>query len=197
VPSRVQQTFSTSPSERDSPDLNPSLFLSPAKPEKIVWGLGPTLTLPTATDSLLGKYSLGPSIVVLKDTGHWLFGALANNQWSVAGWGPKNQNNFLVQPFCNYNLPHGWYLISAPIITADWNAPHQDMWTVPVGAGIGKIVKLGGKLPINLQLAAYDNVVTPRNGADWQLRAQVQIMLPNQFFPRNEQTAQWAREFMI
>jgi hypothetical protein len=163
-------------------DINPSFFLSPGKPGKIIWGLGPTMTLPTATDSMLGagKYSLGPSAVALKIEGHWLFGALVNNQWSVAGWGPKNQNNFLLQPFCNYNLPHGWYLTTAPIITADWNAPHRDMWTVPVGAGAGRIVKLGGKLPLNLQIAAYDNVCTPRNGADWQLRAQLQVLLPKE-----------------
>ena len=46
----------------------------------------------------------------------------------------------------NYNLPNGWYLGSAPVITANWNASHQDMWTVPVGGYAGKIVKLGGKL---------------------------------------------------
>ena len=66
--------------------------------------------------------------------------------------------------------------------TADWNAPHRDMWTVPLGAGFGRIVKLAGKLPINLQIAAYDNVVTSRNGADWQLRAQLQVLLPKAIF---------------
>src|SRR5271168_2661951 len=31
-------------------DLNPSFFLSPAKPGKIIWGAGPALVLPTATN---------------------------------------------------------------------------------------------------------------------------------------------------
>jgi len=36
-----------------------------------------------------------------------------------------------------------------------------------------------GKLPINLQLQAFDNVVTPnRSGADWQLRFQAQLLFP-------------------
>jgi hypothetical protein len=39
-------------------DINPSLFLSPANSGKLIWGVGPTLTFPTATDSLLGT---GPS----------------------------------------------------------------------------------------------------------------------------------------
>jgi hypothetical protein len=92
------------------------------------------------------------------------------------------QNNFYFGVGPNYNLPKGWYLTSSPVITADWNAPHRDMWTFPVGAGFGKIVKLGGKLPINLQIAAYDNVVTPRNGPDWQLRAQLTVLLPKAIF---------------
>lgn len=49
---------------------------------------------------------------------------------------------------------------------------------MPVGGGVGKIVRLG-KLPLNLQLAAYYNVVTPKTfGADWQLRFQFQFLFP-------------------
>ena len=160
-------------------DLNPSFFLSPAKSGKLIWGLGPTLTLPTATDPMLGfgEWMAGPAAVALTMQGHWVIGALANNQWSYAGWGER-QNRFLVQPFINYNLPDGWYLTTAPIMTADWNANSDNRWTVPVGGGVGKIVKLG-RLPLNLQLGAYYNVVTPDDfGADWQLRFQLQILLP-------------------
>ena len=35
-----------------------------------------------------------------------------------------------------------------------------------------------GKLPVNLQLGAYYNAVTPDNGPDWQLRFQFQFLLP-------------------
>ena len=84
----------------------------------------------------------------------------------------------LVQPFINYNFPHGWYVTTSPIITANWLAASNERWTLPIGVGVGKIVKLG-KLPINLQLQAFDNVVTPnRSGADWQLRFQVQFLFP-------------------
>jgi hypothetical protein len=160
-------------------DINPTFFLSPAKSEKFIWGLGPTLTFPTATDPLLGagKYSAGPAAVALTMQGHWVIGALANNQWSYAGWGGKNVNALLVQPFINYNLPHGWYVVTAPVITADWEADSDNRWTVPVGGGVGKIQRFG-KLPINFQLQAFYNVVTPDNGADWQLRFQVQFLFP-------------------
>jgi hypothetical protein len=160
-------------------DINPTLFLSPAKSGKFIWGLGPTFTLPTATDSLLGagKWSAGPAAVALVMHGPWVIGALANQQWSFAGWGDEDVSAMLIQPFINYNLPHGWYLTTAPIITADWKADTDNRWTLPLGGGVGKIVKLG-KLPLNLQLSAYDNVVKPDNGADWQLRFQVQFLFP-------------------
>ena len=72
---------------------------------------------------------------------------------------------------------HGWYLSSSPIITADWENRSGDEWTVPLGAAVGKLHRLG-KLPVNVQLGAYYNVVTPDNGPDWQIRFQVQFLLP-------------------
>src|SRR5271166_624720 len=141
-------------------DINPTVFLSPKNSGKLIWGVGPTMTFPTASDSLLGngKWSAGPALVVLMMPGQWVIGALANNQWSLAGWGKNNVNSLLVQPFINYNFSHGWYLTSSPIITANWLAQSSDRWTLPIGGGVGKLFKLG-KLPVNTQLAAYCNVV--------------------------------------
>ena len=70
-------------------DINPQFYFSPAKPGGLIWGVGPTFTFPTATDPMLGtgKYSAGPAVVALTIQGHWVMGALANQQWSYAGWG--------------------------------------------------------------------------------------------------------------
>ena len=172
-------------------DINPTVFLSPAKSGELIWGIGPTMTLPTATDRDLGsgQWSMGPAGVVLTIQGHWVYGALMNNQWSVAGWGDKPVNAMLLQWFVNYNLPDGWYLTSAPIVTANWKADRAgDVWTVPLGGGVGKLFRLGeilpleghplAKLPINTQLAAYGNVATPEFGPRWQLRFQIQFLFP-------------------
>ena len=172
-------------------DFNPTFFFSPAKPGELIWGIGPTLTLPTATDRRLGsgKWSMGPAGVALTMQGHWVFGALLNNQWSVGGWGDKPVNALVMQPFVNYNLPDGWYLTSGPILTADWKADKAgDIWTVPLGGGVGKLFRLGqmlpleghpiAKLPINIQLAAYGNVAKPEFGPAWQLRFQIQFLFP-------------------
>ena len=46
-------------------------------------------------------------------------------------------------------------------------------WTVPVGAVAGRIIKLGGKLPVKLSFGGYYNVVTRQYGAKWQLQSLV------------------------
>jgi hypothetical protein len=160
-------------------DINPQFYFSPAKPGKLIWGVGPTFTFPTGTESLLtsGKWSMGPDVVLLTIQGHWVYGAVANQQWSYAGWRDKNVSVLTVQPFVNYNLRHGWYLVTAPVITANWEASSDNAWTVPVGGGFGKIFKIG-KQPFNAQLQAFDNVRTPEYGASWQLRFQIQLLFP-------------------
>lgn len=160
-------------------DINPTLFLAPRKSGSVTWGLGPTVTVPTGTQPLLtsGQWAAGPAAVVLTMQKKWVFGALANHQWDFAGWRERPYNRTLIQPFINYNLPNSWYVVSAPIITADWENARGEEWVVPLGAGFGKIVRLG-RLPVNFQLAAYYNVEKPREGAEWQLRFQMQLLLP-------------------
>ena len=160
-------------------DLNPSFFLSPAKPGEIIWGVGPTFLLPTATDQNLGdhRWGAGPSVVLLTIQGHWLYGVLANNIWSFASTGNgSNVNEMLIQPFVNYNFPGGWYLTSSPVVTADWLARGRK-WTVPVGGGVGRLLKLD-KQPINLQVQVFYNVATPRGGAKWQARLEATLLFP-------------------
>ncbi len=163
-------------------DLNPSFFLSPGKPGALIWGVGPTLTFPTATDTVLGsgKWSAGPAGVVLTIQGPWVLGVLANQQWSFAGDSNRRSvSQMLIQPFVNYNFRDGWYLTTSPIITANWMADSGNVWTVPLGGGFGKLWRVGKVgLPINTQLQAFYNVARPDGGPDWQLRFQVQLLLP-------------------
>lgn len=161
-------------------DINESLFLSPAHPGAFIWGIGPIVTMPSASRPLLGtgKVLLGPTAVGLVQPGHWVIGLLVNNQWSVGGDSErKSVNAFLAQPFVNYNFPDGWYLTYSPIITADWTAPAGQQWTVPLGGGIGRVFKIGVQ-PVNAQLSFYDNVVHPDEAADWQLRFQFAFLFP-------------------
>src|SRR5271163_2317644 len=99
-------------------DLNPSFFFSPSKPSKLIWGVGPTFLVPTATAEQLGqgKFGIGPSVVLLTTPGHWVIGALMNNIWSVAGpEGRANVNQFLLQWFVNYNMKKGCTVSLTPL----------------------------------------------------------------------------------
>jgi hypothetical protein len=162
-------------------DINPSFFLSPAAPGRLIWGLGPALLLPTATNQQLGqgKYSLGPSFVILMMPGHWVFGIIANNVWSIGGESSRPAvNQFYTQYFINYNFSHGWFITTQPIITADWKQNSENRWTVPFGAGFGKVVMLG-KQPLSFSLQAYGNAVKPKIlGPNWQLQLNFSFLFP-------------------
>jgi len=156
-------------------------FLSPAVPKGLIWGAGPVLQLPTDSNNLGNKnWGMGASFVALhmEKGDPWVFGGLVNNVWSLTSDQRGGAyNNGLIQPFVNYNFEGGFYLTTAPIITANWKAESSQRWTVPLGGGVGKIFHIG-RLPVNSQLSAYYNVVKPDYGPNWQIRAQVQLMFP-------------------
>jgi hypothetical protein len=161
-------------------DINQTFYLSPAAPSDFIWGVGPSINLPTATSKEIGsgKLSVGPSAVGLVMPKPWVVGMLARQLFSIAGPnGRADVNQTLFQPFINYNFAGGWYLASSPIITANWNANSGQRWSVPIGGGGGKILKIDGQ-PINLSLQAFDYVEHPNAGPSWTIRFQVQFLFP-------------------
>lgn len=163
-------------------DIQFNAFLSPAKPGEWIWGAGAIVQAPTQSNSKLGNdnWGLGPTFVVLHlEKGNpWVYGVLVNNIWSTTSNKQGGAfNNGLIQPFLNYNFEGGIYLTSSPILTVNWKAESGQQWTVPIGGGVGKIFHIG-KLPVNSQLSAYYNVAKPDFGANWQIRAQIQLMFP-------------------
>ena len=166
-------------------DIQFSAFLSSAKPSDWVLGAGMIVQAPSATDTVLGqgKWGLGPTAVALHvERGDpWVYGMLINNVTSVGGQsGRANVNQMLFEPFFNYNVPGhpGLYLTSAPEFTANWNSTKSsNRWTVPLGGGIGQIMRWGEQA-VNLQASAYYNVDKPEFGSNWNLRLQVQFLFP-------------------
>ena len=45
---------------REAGAAEDKFFFSPAKPGAVIWGVGPTFTIPTATDSKLGSGQVQP-----------------------------------------------------------------------------------------------------------------------------------------
>jgi hypothetical protein len=161
-------------------DINYSLFVSPAKPKGFIWGLGPSIMLPTASDEQLGseKWSAGPTGVILAQPKWGTYGGLVRQLWSFAGDDDRDSvNQMLIEPFINYNLDGGWYLISDMILTANWNASSGQRWTVPLGGGVGKLLKIGNQA-INVRTEAYYNVAKPDSAPNWQWGFTVQFLFP-------------------
>ena len=156
-------------------NIQPQFYLSPVHAGKIVWGVGPQLWLPTATDHSLGinKWGGGPATVALFRSGHLLAGTLISNQF--AGVNHVHENQMTVNPFVFYNFKRGWYAVSTPIMTADWTAERDKRWTVPVGGGAGKLFKIGSQ-PLNARAEYFNDVRTTTGGTDWQLQTQLQFL---------------------
>ena len=161
-------------------DITYQGFFSPKKPGKFIWGLGPQLGMPTGMDRLTSnQWTAGPAAVGLVMPGQWVVGLLVSNVWNIGGGydNAPDVNALTAQYFINYNMKGGWYLSSAPTITANWEADNDDTWTVPFGGGVGRVFKIG-KQPVNMKLAGYYNAVAPEGASDWNLQATIVFLFP-------------------
>ena len=143
------------------------------------FGVGPQLTLPTATDRVLGtgKWQAGLATIVIAPQKWGLMGALVTWQHSFAGPSDRpTQNNALVQPIFIYNLPQGVYLRSTAVMTF---AFAQNTYFIPLGAGVGKVWAQPDGTTINLfaepqWTVAHHGVGQPK----FQLFAGVNMQFP-------------------
>lgn len=161
-------------------NLQYQAFFSPAKPGRVIWGLGPVLELPTNTDSTLGSdtWSAGPTALLLSMPGNWVVGFLAQNLWDFASEsGEPDVNKGLFQPIINYNFDKGWYVSGTTTITANWEADSGEEWTVPLGGGVGRLVRFG-KQPVDFKLMGYWHAEKPQFGADWYAQLTVKLLFP-------------------
>lgn len=168
------------------------IFLSMISPQepvklsdgKLTWGAGVTTMFPTASRDLFGtgKYSAGPAALALYMGPKWTFGALGQQWWSFAGDGDRSDvNQMNVQYFWSYNLGNLWQIGATPNITANWQADKGNRWTVPLGIGINKTVKIG-RLPVRFGIEVHKTVVQPDTfGEDWAMRFVVIPVVPNMY----------------
>jgi hypothetical protein len=159
-------------------DMNPSFFFSPKEPfHGWIWGVGPVLLLPTATDDALGtgKWGAGPTAVGLRQHGPWTYGLLANHLWSFAGEGARaDVNQTFLQPFLAHNSKSGFGVTLMTESSYNWEA---EQWTVPLGLFASQVLKLGGQ-PLSLQFGPRVYVDGPSGGPEWGLRFNVVLLFP-------------------
>jgi hypothetical protein len=144
-------------------------YFAPATEGKVIWGIGPALQAPTATDNDLGrdKWAAGPALILGIQPGNWSIFGLFDNVWSFAGSGDEKVNEFTFQYQAVYQFPKDWFFITNWVVDADWEAANGDRWTVPIGGGFGKQFKLGSQ-----QFQVYGqvgyNVVKPDDASGWR-----------------------------
>jgi hypothetical protein len=177
VPVITQPSILEDESSTGIGDISYTAWLSPSKASEITWGFGPVLQIPTRSgldEFGTREFGVGPSLVALKTINKWVAGVVVNNVWT---FGEVEENKFLFQYFVNYNLPKAWYLVTGPILTANWNAVDGEQWIIPFGGGGGKVFRVGSQ-PININAHVYYNAVKPENMGVWASRIQVQFMFP-------------------
>jgi hypothetical protein len=142
------------------------------------------LYYPTATNTALGvnKWGSGPSIAFVRRTDDtpWVFGAVVNNIWSFGGppHSGDRTNSLLMNPFISYHFGDGWSIGSSPNITANWLSKAGQVWTVPIGGGIAKTFRLGGR-PVKLAVDSYYNAVRPQaDNETWLLQLTLTFLFP-------------------
>lgn len=157
-------------------DINYSAFFTPSKTGKFVWGIGPAMNIPTRSNDVLGspEFGIGPTAIALVMAGKWTYGFTANNVWSYEG---GNLNQLFSQVFVVYTFPSAWFVQFMPTITANWNAPEGEQWSIPLGANAGKVV-LFGKQPVKFIGGGGYFVESPTNGPEWQLFFQTVFLFP-------------------
>ena len=156
-------------------------LLSPAHSGNWILGAGPTAIFPTATSPFTGqrKWQLGPSFVAGYLTKEYFLGVFPQQWWSIGGVHSRPDTNQMnLQPIATIFFGEGWSLGYSGNILADWNAPSEDVWTVPVGLGLAKVVKFG-RLPVKIQLAVQYMPVHPRiSGQEWNVQVQITPVIP-------------------
>jgi hypothetical protein len=163
-------------------DIQQQVFLTPGKPGKVIWGLGPMFSLPTATarPAQTGTWAGGVAAVVLMMPGPWVVGSLFTqvSPMSDANGDPRT-SVFSWQYFINYNFGHGWALSSTPTIVANWDAPDGQQWTVPVGAGITRTLVFKSQ-PMSLGFFYFKNVERPDTAPGTVARFNASFIFPLQ-----------------
>ena len=146
----------------------------------LIVGAGPVFLYPTGTHPFLGTgtFSIGPTVVVLKQMGGITTGALFNQLWSVAE--QENRSNFsqmFLQPFFAYTTKTQTTFTLASEMTTNWNAPSGEQWTVPLIFSVSQVMKIG-KQPVSFQIGAKYYAESPSNGPDWGIRFAVTLLYP-------------------
>jgi hypothetical protein len=160
-------------------DITASFFFSPTRAVAPMFGVGPVIVLPSTAEPTLGtgKWSAGPTAVVLRQHGPWTYGALWNQVWSFSGDDSRaDVNQMFLQPFLAYQATRTITVTMQSESTANWEA-EDEQWTVPINVIVSKLSSFG-IFPASYQFGLGGFVAHPEVGPSWKIRAAIVILLP-------------------
>jgi len=143
-------------------------------------GAGPSWIFPSATSDFTGqgKWQVGPAAIVGRLSEKWILAALVQDWISYGGSGASRTNSMNLQPVAAYFLPEGWSIGYSGNVLANWEAKGRNVWTVPLGLSVSKVVKLG-PLPVRFALGGQYMVVQPEDyGQRWNVQVTVAPVMP-------------------
>jgi hypothetical protein len=154
-----------------------------------MWGAGLTFIFPTASNKELGsgKYSLGPSGMLVGFSKISTFGIVVTQGWSYAGDpNRKKVNQMSFQLIYFFQIKNGWQVGDNPTWTFNWNGKSGDKYNIPIGFGIYKSTTIGKSL--------FRFGITPRYylktmeswGNVWGINFVISPMLKNPFVKNNK-----------
>lgn len=134
-------------------------------------GVGPSLSMPTATSPMLGtgKWSAGLAGTFITKVAGLRVGILAQQFISFAGDTEREDQNYMVfQPFVTKVFKGGYFLNLSPIMKFDWE---QNAYNIPMGVNVGKAFAK------NLSLfVGTEYVVSGPNKGDFVVRFNINTM---------------------
>ena len=159
-------------------DILTSFFISPAH-GGLIWGAGPVISLPSTTIPTLGtdKWSVGPTVVALKQSGPFTVGTLWNQVWSFSGNKDRSDvSQMFLQPFVAYQASRTWTVTVQSETTANWKVD-DGRWTIPINVSFSKLSSFGA-FPASYQFGGGAFPVHPDAGPSWKVRAAIVVLMP-------------------
>ena len=159
-------------------DIVQSLFFSPKAPTSggVVWGVGPVLMFPTATNKEIGleKWAIGPTAVILKMQGTLVYGMLANHLVSYAGNDDRSDiNATFFQPFISKTVGKGLSVAIASENTQNWDA---DLIFGFAGIYANQVLSINKQM---IQVGAGPKMIySNKSKTDWGFRINLVLLFP-------------------
>ena len=159
-------------------DITATFYLSPSLPTHgWYWGAGPTLIVPSASYSSIGsgKWSAGPTLAVLRQTGAWTFLAIAGHAWSFAG-DPSLPavSTTVLQPTLSFTTAKDASFGIDTTASYDWTSRQ---WTLPVELSASQLFSIG-KQSLSIGMTGRYAVRHPVDDPEWGLVLTLTLLLP-------------------